>query len=133
MSTALQITVPQKALLAAVGALDVDELDHFLDEVLRLRAQRIAPSIPSSEIALVDRIHAATLDANERARLQDLSERLELDTLRNAELVELQALADKAEALNVERMQAVGELALMRGQTLDAVLRDLGMLYTDGA
>lgn len=133
MSSALQITVPQKTLLAAVGALDVDELEHLLDELLRLRAQRIAPSIPSSEIALIDRIHAATLDAHERTRLQDLSERLELDTLTQAELDDLQALADKAEALNVERMQAVGELALMRGQTLDAALRDLGLLYTDGA
>lgn len=129
MSSTLQIALPHNILLDAVSALATDEFDRILDEMLRIRARRIAPSISSSETKLLERIYAAVLSTDEQSRLQTLSQRLELETLDEDEYTELLTLNDQAEGLNVQRMEAVAELAIQRGQPLDVVLADLGMLY----
>ena len=129
MNATLQISVPKDSLIEAAKGLDSAELDDFLDELLRLRANRIAASIKSSEMSLVNRIRAATLSASQLKRLAELSERSEDETLSEAEHAELLALAGELETLNYRRVEAASELAAKRGESLDSVLASLGLLY----
>ncbi|MGH9847558.1 MAG: hypothetical protein ACREEM_53385, partial [Blastocatellia bacterium] len=67
-----------------------------------------------------------TLPPTELGRLKKLIAKSERGTLTTAELEEYKKLAKRSEALDVKRVEALARLAQMRGQTIDAVMKQIG-------
>jgi hypothetical protein len=110
-------TVSPAQLLAAAERLTSEELAAFAAAVVALRARRLAPSLVADEAALLRRMYVAA-PAAEAPRYAELSA---------AERAELLRLSDAREERNATRVAALVELATLRGVTLDALLRDLGL------
>jgi hypothetical protein len=106
-------------LLEAVSQLAPDELDDF--------AYRFAHW---QEDAADDRvlIHAARrrLSSTDEGRLRALIARSEQGRLTDREQAEYRELAQRAERLNVHRLQALAELARRRGKPLQKLMQEIG-------
>jgi hypothetical protein len=107
------------SLLDRVSQLAPDELDDF--------AFRFAGW---QQDAADDRllIHAARrrLNASDDARLRALIAKSEQGGLTDQEQAEYRELAQRAERVNVHRVQALAELARRRGKPLQAVMKEIG-------
>lgn len=127
MST-MQITsqVSTDELLHSVASLPAAELEQFVARVLALRARLKAPSIPEQEAKLLGRINAG-LSATQQQRFATLDHKRQEETLTDREHQELLALTDQMEQQNVERMQSLSKLALLRQVPLTTLMRNLGI------
>ncbi|MGH9799825.1 MAG: hypothetical protein ACRD82_05620, partial [Blastocatellia bacterium] len=67
------------------------------------------------------------LSDEERERMLDLTDRLEFESITDEESDELLRLTDKAEMLQAERLQAVVDLAKLRGVSFEEVMKQLGV------
>ncbi|HUE74625.1 MAG TPA: hypothetical protein VMP01_27405 [Pirellulaceae bacterium] len=112
------------SLLDAVGKLPPDELNAFVEQVIRLRAQTIAPSLGCRESELMQLINAG-LPSPEAARYQELKERRDAELLTPREHAELLELSDRIEELNADRIAALAELAQLRGVSLRQLMDQL--------
>lgn len=113
-------------LLAAAEQLTAEELATFAAEVVALRARRLAPGLAAAEAALLQRINAMA-PAGEDQRYAALVTLRDSEALSSAGHAELLRLSDAREERYAERIAALVELAALRGVTLDALLRDLGL------
>ena len=66
------------------------------------------------------------LSATDDARLRALIAKSEQGRLTDQEQADYRELAQRAERLNVHRVQALAELARRRGQPLQAVMKEIG-------
>lgn len=126
----LLIPSSSKAILAAVRQLSIAELERLVDQVIALRAERVAPHLSADESALLARVNQA-LSSPERASLRALIEKRDTETLAPTEWQELTALSDKLELLHADRLAALTDLAKVRGVTLDEVIQQLGLQFPD--
>ena len=101
-----QVTVD--ALVEVVAQLPSNELDDFLAQV-NLTRQRQA-----TEAALLVTIRRQ-LPAEQQQRLSELRDKLEAETLTEAERTELLELVERVEAADVERAEALLALSQRRG------------------
>ena len=124
--TTVQVELSRHALLQAIKQFDRDELSTFVDDILALRAQSRAPVLGRDETELFQRINR-WLSAEGQARRAILLEKLEDETLTEAEHAELLRLNEQAEMLNAQRIEALSQLATLRLTTLPQVMRDLGV------
>jgi hypothetical protein len=122
----LEAQVSAKDLLRAVGQLEAADLDEFVDQVLALRAGRLAPSLSRDEGELFRRINEGLPEAV-HARYQALTARRKAQDLTPEEHQELLGLIDQAELAEASRAQALVELARLRGKPLAALIEDLGI------
>jgi hypothetical protein len=124
-------TMPSSnAILTAVRQMPIAELEHLVDQVIAIRAERVAPHLSADESALLVRVNQG-LAHNDRARLRALTEKRDGESLTTAEWEELTALSDQLELLHADRMSALAELATLRGVTLDEVMHHLGIQFPD--
>lgn len=119
-------TVNPTQLLAAAEQLTAEELAAFAADVVALRARRLAPSLAADQAVLLQHINASA-PAGEAKRYAELVTLRDAEALSGAERAELLRLSDAREERNAKRIAALAELATLRGVTLDAVLRDLGL------
>ncbi len=131
--TTLSIEIPQARLLEAVGQLDSDALNRFVEEVLLLRAQRVAPSIKKDEAQLLHQIESFTLAIPERKRFHQLIEAAEAGTMSQTENAEYIQLAEQSERLNAKRIAAIIRLANLWQRPFDDVMKQLGLWNLDGS
>lgn len=111
-------------LIKAVDQLPVGELDSFVNEVLSLRARKMAKCLSREETELFRVINRELSDeASERSAL--LVKKRNAGTITAPELEELIALTDELENLGVQRLEALIKLAQLRGVTLDQLRHDL--------
>ena len=110
-------------LLKAIEQLPQQELDAFVEQVLKLRAQRQVPHLPQPESELLLKINYS-LPTSSRTRFDELIAKRQELTITDAELIEI---TDASEQLNAERIAAIAELAKLRHQTLDQIMQDLGI------
>jgi hypothetical protein len=68
----------------------------------------------------------ARLPKDEERRLKRLIAKSERDTLSARELADYQVLAQRAQRLDVERVEALAELVRRRGKPLAVVLKEIG-------
>jgi hypothetical protein len=113
-------------LLNAASQLPLDQLDAFVERVVELRAKAVAPSLSSNETALLMRISARPTDA-ESSRYTELAAKRDAESLTTEEHQELISLGDQIEALDVDRVEALVELARLRQTTLADVMQQLGI------
>jgi hypothetical protein len=118
------------AILTAVKQMPLAEMEQLVDQVIAIRAERVAPHLTADESALLARINQG-LPADERARLRALVEKRDDETITEAEWQELAALTDRLELLHADRLAALVELAKLRGITLDEVMSQLGIQFPD--
>ena len=113
-----QVTVD--ALVEVVAQLPSNELDDFLTRV-NLTRQRQA-----TEAALLVAIRRQ-LPAEQQRRLSELRDKLEAETLTEAERTELLELVERVEAADVERAEPLLALAQRRGVSVRRLMDDLDL------
>jgi hypothetical protein len=113
-------------LLKEIEQLPQPELEVFVDQVLKLRAQRQVPHLSASESELLAKINQGIPEPLQQQFEHLVMKRQQL-TITEAELTELIEITDRIEALNVERIQALAELARSRNQSLTQVMQNLGI------
>jgi hypothetical protein len=126
MST-IPIEISTEQLLQAVERLPADELDAFAARISLLRARRTAPRLSEDETTLLLQINRAGLAPEQQARWDALVVKRQAETISAAELQELIQLTDLSEQRDVERLQALGNLARLRGITIPALMDALGI------
>jgi hypothetical protein len=113
-------------LLNAVRQMSPDELEQFVSEVLQVRAQRVAPSLPRTEAELLRRInHGLPKETRERYR-QLVAQRRD-GTLTAEEQADLLDLTDEVERSDAQRVEALAELARLRQKPVRALMEELGI------
>jgi hypothetical protein len=127
-TTATQISAEQ--IISAVNHLSLPDLEKVFDRVLRLQAERKAPSLSTVESSLLARINQGQ-PVELRTRMQELKAKRADGSINDAECEELTQLADQAEVLHAERMTALGELARLRGLRLPEMMAKLGLSFPE--
>ncbi len=85
-----------------------------------------APRLSKKETELFLKINQA-LPADQQKRIEELTEKLEFESITDAEHTELLRLTDAMESAQVKRLRAVAELAKVRNVSLGEMMRQLGL------
>lgn len=126
----MQTTPSVKAILTTVRQMPIAELEELVDQVIAIRAERVAPHLTADENRLLARINKG-LPTEDRNRMRALIEKRDDETITAEEWQELAALSDQLELLHADRLAALAELAKLKGVTLDEVMRQLGIRFPD--
>ena len=113
-------------LLSCVAQLDTPELEHFVAQVLTLRAKRIAPCLPKEEAGLLEKINQG-LAPDAQRRYDELTTKRRAETLTSEEHQELLTLIDRIERADAERAQILIDLARLRKVSVPTLMSDLGI------
>jgi hypothetical protein len=120
----VEATISLEQLLKVVAQLPDDEIGSFTEQVIALRARRIAPSLPNDEGDLLQRINQA-LPSKDLQRYDELVAKRDAETLTPAEHDELLKLSDRYEEQDATRIAALIDLARMRGVALADLMASL--------
>jgi hypothetical protein len=113
-------------LLNAIAQMPQPQLETFVEQVLKLRAQRQAPSLSAAESELLFRINQG-IPTDIQHRFNELVDKRQALTLTEAEHVELVQLGDRIEQLDAERIEHLAALAKLRQRSLRKIMQDLGI------
>jgi hypothetical protein len=122
----LQVEATSDQLLQAVAQLPPDELATFVERVLTLRAERVAPHVAHDEASLLLRINRA-LPEELQGRFEALVALRRIEQLTPEQHAELLRLTDTVEQFEADRAGAIAELARLRGMTITDIMRSLGI------
>ena len=123
---AVHLEVTTENLLNAVAQMPEGEFNRFVEQAKQLRTNRKEGKFSSREVDLIHKINTI-YSAEKRCRYNELYEKFKQEKLTAKEHQELMKLSNEFELLNAKRLEYLGELAEMRGQSLKAVIKDLGM------
>jgi len=121
-----EINIELEQVLNGVAKLDTPELGRFLSQVSILLARRKAPNIPKREAELLLKINQGLPGALQQ-RYDELTAKLQADTITSEEHDELQQLIDEIELADAERLQYLIELAHLRNLSLNELMKQLGI------
>lgn len=113
-------------LIQAANELDETELDRLLQQIVTLRAQRRANTLPAKEAELLDRINQG-IPLDLQVEYQALRVKHEAETLTEAEHEQLIQLSNQIEQLGAQRLEALATLAQLRQVALPTLMGDLGI------
>jgi hypothetical protein len=122
VKVAVQLTTDE--ILAAIVQFDTSELEFFATQINQLIIQRKTAS--DLEAHLLQKIHQP-LDPQLYQHYVHLLQKRDAETLSPTEHQELIRLTHQVEALNVERVTHLTELAKLRQTTLPQLITDLGI------
>ncbi len=111
-------------LLSGVAQLDINELDEFVNQVLTLRAKRLAPTVSEQEADLLARINHG-LSFESQKRYNHLVEKRQAETLTDEEHHTLLVLIEQVELADAERVKALTQLAQLRGVSVAELMESL--------
>lgn len=114
-------------LLNAARQMPRRELQHFIEQVLLLRARHECGTLPDAESELLLQINQP-IPPDLQRRYDELLARRDERTLLPEEHQELLRLTDQVETLEAERVGRLIELAKLRQTSLDEVMEQLGLL-----
>ncbi len=122
--------VPQVSvsdILSTAKQLDVQHLDELLRELNIIRVQKSGvPILDEVEAQLLQNINLG-FDSKKWDRLKFLDWKSEFEVLSPEEEVEALELAEAYEEYGVERLKSIGQLAILRGSTIDKVIEQLSL------
>lgn len=121
-----EVSLNLEQLLSGVAQLDTDELRNFVERVSVMLAQRRAASLPELEASLLQLINQG-LPEDIQHRYSELQTKLQDEAIAPEEHQELLQLIDVVEQAEADRLQALVELAQLRGVTLPALMEQLGL------
>ncbi len=113
-------------LIDNAARLDTGEFNNFFDKMLKLRAQRVAPVLSEEEADLLKKINRG-FPQKKWERLDFLNDKLEYETISEAEHEELSVLIEAYEKYSLQRLRQLGQLAMIRKVSLDEVMNQLGI------
>ncbi|MGI8882738.1 MAG: hypothetical protein ACR2IA_00650 [Pyrinomonadaceae bacterium] len=124
---AVHLEVTTENLLNAVAQMPDSEFDRFVEKAKKLR-QKNQPkqSVSPTEATLIHKINTL-YSAEKRQRYNHLYEKFQQENITPKEYKEVLKLSDEFEMLNAKRLEYLGKLAKLRGQSLRDVMKDLGM------
>lgn len=114
-------------LLKGVEQLEINTLEKFVENVLKIRARKIAPSLSKKESALLKKINKP-LPKKLQDRFELLNKKRQLETLTTSEHQELIKITKKFETLNVTRIKALADLSKIRQLPVRDLMKQLGIL-----
>lgn len=120
------VRVGVEELLLGAAQMDTPALEVFADRLHHIIARRKSPQPSQREVALVSAIYE-NLAPQTQQRLDELREKLADERITDAEHEELLKLTQLAEAHNVAWLQALVELAQIRGVSPQKALQQLGL------
>ncbi len=95
-------------------------------QVLQELVEPKAPRLSKKETELFLIINHS-LPADPQKRIEELTEKMEFESITDAEQAELRQLTDTMEVAQVRRLKAVAELAKLRKVSLSEMMRQLGL------
>jgi hypothetical protein len=120
----IEVELSSAELLRSAEQLNPLELEEFVTRLLALQAERRAPRLSRAEAELLQIINRATpVDAQQR--FDELNRKRRSETLTEEEQNELLQLIDQMEAYDVQRVEALSELARLRQISLKALMEEL--------
>jgi len=122
----VEAQLPTDELLRAVRQLSQPDLEQFVFQVIALRAQRQAPSLPRAESELLLKINEG-VPSDIQKRYNELIAKRQAETLTPDEYEELLRLTQQVERLEVRRVEYLAELARLRGTSLTVLMENLGI------
>jgi len=126
----LQTSPSVNAILMVVRQMPIVEMEKLVDQLIAIRAERVAPHLTADESALLSRINKG-LPAKDRDRMRAVIEKRDDETIIAEEWQELATLANRLEMLHADRLTALAELAKLRGVTLYEIMSQLGIQVPD--
>lgn len=124
----VEAQVSTEQLLRAVEQIPQQDLDSFVAQVLRMRAQRAAPHLTPDETALLVQINTALSQATQQ-RYDALVAKRQAETLTPAEHQELIDLTNQIEQQDANRLAALVKLAQLRQTSLQHLMQSLGIQH----
>lgn len=121
-----EVSLNLDQLLSGVSQLDTEELRNFVERVSLMLAQRKAASLPELEASLLQAINQGLPESTQN-RYNELQVKLQDDAIASEEHQELLQLVDVVEQAEANRLQALVELAQLRGVALPALMEQLGL------
>lgn len=119
-----QVTLDIEDIIARLSTWETAELQELLQKIGHLIARRKYPNFSEAESELLLKINKAIpTKLQEQFRL--LSDKMNYETITDAEHKELLKLVDKLEAKNVKRLEYLIDLARIRNISLDEVMKQL--------
>ncbi len=115
-----------KNLLQGIEILDSQELDDFVQRLLKIRANKIAPSLNEKETELFQKINLGLSD-EQRTEMNFLIIKRQQENISLSELDALIKLTTISEKLNVERIKALAQLSALRKISLPDLMEQLGI------
>jgi hypothetical protein len=122
----VEAQVPTDELLKAVGRLSQPDLEQFVFQVIALRAKRQAPGLPHAESELLLKINEG-IPSDIQKRYNELIAKRQAEILTPDEYAELLQMTQQVEKLEVRRVEYLAELARLRGMSLTALMKNLGI------
>lgn len=113
-------------LIRAVEQLEPADLNAFTTQVLALRAQRIAPTLPAAEAELLRKINAG-VPSDIQTRLDTLRSQKDQSPLTAEEYAELLTLTEQIERVDADRLEHLATLSQMRQIPLRQLMEQLGL------
>ena len=102
------------------------EILQTIKQMLLGTTKTKAPRLSKKETELFLIINQG-LPADQQKRIDELTEKMEFESITDAEHAELLRLTDAMEMAQVKRLKAVAELAKVRNISLSEMMRQLGM------
>lgn len=114
----VQSEIDTQSLLFGVAQMPVYELEYLVREVNALIVRKQTLDVAKQEKDLLSKINRTALPSKEAERYAFLSQKLEPDTLSEAEHTEFMTLVTQDEMLRNERVKYLIELAQLRNVPL---------------
>ena len=115
----------QQDLLQAASQLNTVELEQFVSQITALYDQR-QTVVQSDEAKLLFQVHRS-LSPEIQRRWNELIEKRDEERLTPSEYEELLQLTEDVEGVNVQRLEALAQLAIDRGVDLRTVMHQLNI------
>lgn len=113
-------------LLQAAQQLSATELSEFTQEILRLNAQKTAPSLTQEEANLLIEINQG-IDPDLQQQYQQLIQKRDLEILSKTEYQKLIELTDIVEAYQAKLLENIAQLAQLRQVSFGTLVEQLGI------
>lgn len=126
MDTKDRLPLTLNNLKQAVEQLNMSELEAFTQDVLLLRAERRANRLSTTETKLLQQINNGIPLFSDK-HYRELIAKRQAETLTAIEQGELLSMTEQAEKYSVARLEALIQLANLRGTSLDRLMQELGI------
>jgi hypothetical protein len=113
-------------MIKGVAQLEPNELEQVVNELLALQARQRAISLSKNETDLLEQINRG-LPQTVRLRYDELTAKLQEETITPSEHEELLRLTDQIEQADVERLRPLIALAQLRQVSVDTLMDQLGI------
>ena len=117
-------TISNEILLEAVVSLPKNEFERLIANAKKLRSKSSENKV-GKEVRLIKKVNEATLTEEGYKRFYELIDKRRDENISEVELIELIALTEKSEELNVKRLKYLLEIARIRNKSLREIMKEL--------